>query len=83
MEQYWEGAKCAGYDANLFVSDNRGHTKLVDIYNAKQVCRGCPIREKCLDYAIRNDMQGVWGGTTESDRDLMRRSHKLLTGRNW
>lgn len=26
------------------------------------ICQTCPIRQACLDYAIDNKMDGVWGG---------------------
>lgn len=34
---------------------------------AVHICRGCPVRELCLEWALRRDadesvMQGIWGG---------------------
>lgn len=40
----------------------------------KQFCNGCKIITECLDYALRNDVSGVWGGTTTGERRMMRRS---------
>lgn len=36
--------------------------------DALQTCAGCPVREKCLAYALQNKVEGVWGGTTDIDR---------------
>lgn len=35
---------------------------------AKAICSQCPLKIMCLDYAVSAGMQGVWGGTTESER---------------
>lgn len=40
----------------------------------KDFCKGCKILDECLDYAIRNDVSGVWGGTTTRERRMIRRS---------
>lgn len=32
------------------------------------VCRACPVREECLDYALEHGELGMWGGTTERQR---------------
>lgn len=38
-------------------------------YEAKQVCRNCPVKAECLDYALNQGMvHGVWGGLTEAER---------------
>src|SRR5947209_19581291 len=30
---------------------------------ARRVCMQCPVREQCLDYALRNQIDhGLWGG---------------------
>ena len=35
---------------------------------AKDLCSRCPDREPCLRWAIHNDEEGVWGGTTKQER---------------
>lgn len=34
----------------------------------RAVCRACPARDACLDYALRADMHGVWAGFTQAER---------------
>jgi WhiB family redox-sensing transcriptional regulator len=43
------------------------------IKEARTLCMMCPVRQKCLDYAIKNECTGVWGGTTDSERRRMAR----------
>lgn len=41
---------------------------------AKQVCRACPVRDECLDYALRNNIEaGCWGGCDPLERKRIRR----------
>lgn len=36
---------------------------------AKSICRSCPVRERCLDYALDNrEPYGIWGALTERER---------------
>ena len=39
----------------------------------KRFCNDCKIITECLDYALRNDVSGVWGGTTTGEREVMRK----------
>lgn len=57
-------ASCRGLDPNLFHPGP--HT---DQSEPKAVCAKCPVREQCLDYAIRHrEMFGIWGGLNERER---------------
>lgn len=39
------------------------------------ICRTCPSQSLCLAYALdAQEGEGVWGGTTELDREKMLRS---------
>ena len=40
-----------------------------DIDDLRPICDTCPVRIDCLDHALTHGEQGVWGGTTETERD--------------
>jgi hypothetical protein len=42
---------------------------------AKSICRQCPVREECLDYALADaTLCGVWGGLTKPERTGARKA---------
>ena len=41
------------------------------IREAKSVCEPCKVRSECLAYAIANNEDGIWGGTTALERRRM------------
>lgn len=43
------------------------------IARAIQVCWTCRVAHDCLLYALDNHEVGVWGGTSDEDRDRIRR----------
>jgi WhiB family redox-sensing transcriptional regulator len=49
---------------------------LLQIARAKEVCGQCPVNRDCLDYALEtNQDSGIWGGTSEEDRRVLRRQY--------
>jgi hypothetical protein len=46
------------------------HQERID--NAIQICISCPMQEQCLDYALKAEPYGIWGGTTEIEREYLR-----------
>jgi WhiB family redox-sensing transcriptional regulator len=42
---------------------------------AKRLCGECPVKQDCLEYAIRGGIHfGIWGGMTEKERLRYRRN---------
>jgi hypothetical protein len=41
---------------------------------AKAICRSCPVREQCLEWALDALPDGVAGGCTEDERRALRRT---------
>jgi WhiB family redox-sensing transcriptional regulator len=39
--------------------------------DALVMCRLCPVAAECLQYALDNGESGVWGGTTDKEREAM------------
>ena len=71
----WRGkAACTGADTDLFFPGGTTGEALVRTERAKAICRSCPCREACLDFAVRTNQEfGVWGAASEEDRRRMRR----------
>ena len=52
----------------------RGDNEAID--RAKAICATCAHAQRCLDLALANGEQGVWGGTTGAERRTMRRMER-------
>lgn len=65
-------AACAGVDPTLFYPDgNNPHATREGL----AVCARCPVREACLEWALRNgERHGTWGGKSENQRKRLIRS---------
>ncbi|MFE7837003.1 WhiB family transcriptional regulator [Streptomyces sp. NPDC057474] len=72
---HWrERAVCLRVDPDLFFPIGVSGLTLAQVDEAKGVCGRCPVVEQCLDWAMRvGQVEGIWGGTTESERRAMRR----------
>ncbi|REE95157.1 WhiB family transcriptional regulator [Thermomonospora umbrina] len=70
-----ERAACRQADPEMFFARPADRPA---IEAAKRVCSGCPVREECLRYASEHDdLEGIWGGTTERERLAARIRHRL------
>jgi WhiB family redox-sensing transcriptional regulator len=60
---FFNQAACTGVNPETFQSEHPSR-----IAAAKRVCVTCPILSDCLNWAIDNFEEGVWGGTTSWER---------------
>ena len=74
LDRTWQRrANCMGVDPELFFPERGASTR-----EAKEVCRGCVVREDCLEFAIANSEKfGIWGGMSERERRRVRRMRVL------
>ncbi|MFE7245880.1 WhiB family transcriptional regulator [Streptomyces sp. NPDC057580] len=74
MENWRMHAACRDEDPDLFFPIGSTGPALVQTDEAKEVCRGCPVREQCLEWAMENGQDsGVWGGLGEAERRALKR----------
>ena len=62
-------ASCDTADPDLFFPQPGADTSY-----ARSICKACPVRRHCLDYALETKQKfGIWGGMTEAQRRRLRR----------
>ena len=81
-------AQCAvvNADPEIFFMDDKDEPNYNKIKTefARNICHQCPIREQCLEFAYKEEMEGVWGGTTTKERKVVmfrKRTGYVPTGR--
>lgn len=59
MNDIYQHGACVGSGRHhLFFSE-----RPADLFEAQQICSGCPVRLRCLGYALEDAVDwGVWGG---------------------
>jgi WhiB family redox-sensing transcriptional regulator len=73
-----ELAACRSYDPELFFPIGKAGLGRAEVQRAKAVCAGCPVRQACLDFALRTGQEfGVWGGYDEDERRVLRRPRRM------
>ena len=73
IEESWQiKASCRGPQASVFFPPaqfERKDEKLERESRAKAICRTCPVKRECLDYAVTiREAHGIWGGLNEVER---------------
>jgi WhiB family redox-sensing transcriptional regulator len=71
-DSFFEEAACKGEPLETFfpnVQAGRGHGYSGhDWSEAREICESCPVRLECLRWALENEEDGFWGGTTMRER---------------
>lgn len=77
-EAQWQSfAICRGlaYNENSFETFFPERGGRLD--KARNLCVICPVRVRCLDFALNNNIiEGVWGGKSERQRRVIKRRYR-------
>lgn len=71
-------ARCRGTDSSVFFHEEgeRGRGRWRREARAKEMCRLCPVIERCREHALDvGEAYGVWGGLSESERERLLHPH--------
>jgi hypothetical protein len=71
-------AACRDHDPELFfpVAGSGSELYVRQVAEAKAVCAGCPVRARCLEFALEQLPYGVAGGLDEHERAALRRGQR-------
>ena len=65
---------CLDEDPELFFPIGNTGPALVQVAEAKAICRRCDVLQECLDWAVSSGQDaGVWGGMSEDERRAFKR----------
>jgi len=73
---HWrDEAACLGSDLEMFFPAGNIGDGLARVAEAKQVCRGCGVREACLAWALEVRIEdGVFGGLDPAERRALQKT---------
>lgn len=64
---WFADAACSGVGWDLFFPEAGDSAR-----DAKRLCRGCAVRNDCLQWALEHgERHGVWGGLSPDERDRL------------
>lgn len=76
FEPWMEAAVCASAPPEVWFPEGPGNGNQFQIRAAVRACLGCPVRELCLDYAMKTNQRfGVWGAKTARQRAHLKRTY--------
>lgn len=64
---------CRNNNPDLWFPVGTGGLAIKQANEAKGHCAACPIKQPCLEWALKLGEQGIWGGTDEAERRVIRR----------
>jgi len=76
---FFDGSQvCAQVDPELFFPENAAEGP-VKLRQVRPICNACEFKLPCLEYALSDwEIQGIWAGTTDKERRIMRRYAKAV-----
>lgn len=73
-DDWRQAAACRDLNPELFFPEGTAGPALAQADQAKLVCRSCPVRRQCLNFALRQGLDfGIWGGANVAERRAIRR----------
>jgi WhiB family transcriptional regulator, redox-sensing transcriptional regulator len=82
-ESQWRAAAmCRDLNPDIFFPVGVTGMAIEQIEAAKEFCKMCPSASDCLEFAVTTNQEyGVWGGTTEDERRVLRRKWRAANRR--
>lgn len=78
----FESPLCREIGGDLFYSGDEDDPEFVDnnfvnTQLAKKICQGCDHKIDCLNWGLKHEAYGVWGGLSPRDLTLLRAKKKI------
>lgn len=74
-ERWRSDAACQGHPPEWWFPEKNNNA----MKQAREICDACPVRTDCLEWALVNNMQGIWGGVSHEQRAALRKERGFPT----
>lgn len=71
----FESPNCLGTDPDAFFPPIGGNA---ETKAAKRTCASCLHVDECLEWGLRHEATGIWGGLTADERGRLRRMRGII-----
>jgi hypothetical protein len=68
---------CASMPGDKFFPDSAAE-EIEALKELRIVCNSCQFQEPCLKYSLEHSVQGIWAGTNDKQRKMMRQKQKIV-----
>lgn len=68
---------CVGIETEMFYSEKGTDTRTKQGQMLREICGACSYQPDCLNYAIKHELHGFWGGSTAADRRIIRKKRGI------
>ena len=76
----FEEPLCAEVGVEIFYTDDKDEKKLESMSTyamANSICKQCPHKNECAEWAIKHELFVFWGGLSPKERTNIRRDKRM------
>ena len=70
-------ARCREVGTEFFFTEEDNERDISVYALGKTICSGCLVRRECLEWAVKHEAHGLWGGMTPRERMAIRRERNI------
>lgn len=71
-------ALCREVGVEFFYPDEDNPRDITMYSAARKICSNCEVKDECLEWAVKHENFGMWGGTTPRERATIRRKRNII-----
>jgi WhiB family redox-sensing transcriptional regulator len=71
-------ALCKEVGIEFFFTDEENERDVSMYALGKTICSGCPVKKECLEWAVKHEAHGLWGGLTPRERYKIRAKRNII-----
>jgi WhiB family redox-sensing transcriptional regulator len=69
-------ASCTDMEIDTFFPEKEDIDYRRNVQAAKKICGTCPYSSECLEWALKYEHHGIWGGLTPEERNTLKRNRR-------